>query len=155
MISQTSEATGILLEEPPIKENPRTCVTCKHLLGKRERKDLIDDWRCHHPNNIKQEGIDPVTGDNYTKYKVDSIRAVRQFHIYFPKPDHPGIPTCDSKWWEEYVYVPYVPPTIGGNEATDITFDPEALAKGREAAKARMEAIKNKRKLSSSDLTNL
>lgn len=136
--------------------NPKTCVTCKHLLGKRQNtEDWNTKWACHHPNNIASTSIHEVTGLPIILLKVIPIGPLRGYHS--TDCPNPRV-TCGGDWWEEYVYVPYTLPSIGGDVGTELEtgekFTPDALSAGREAAKARFEAIK-KRKLTNTDLNNL
>lgn len=55
-----------------------TCVTCKHLLGKRTNlEDAAEKWRCQHPSNIFHTSIDVVTGVTRVTYAYATIYAVR------------------------------------------------------------------------------
>lgn len=56
----------------------KTCVTCKHLLGKRTNiEDAAEKWCCQHPSNIFHTSVDVVTGLPRVTYNYVNIYNVR------------------------------------------------------------------------------
>lgn len=137
---------------PPMLEvvppEPKFCINCKHLLGVRYQTHDFPKWRCLHPNNLtrndKKRNL--VTGiEEYIRvFKEESIEAMR----YRETPEFCG-PT--GKWYEEYIKPEYKPePSIQGVKAVELaevetTFPPDVLKNNREAAAAKIAALKLKR----------
>lgn len=112
-----------------------TCNNCKHVIGNRHNTEKWREWGCGNPKNILEENINPVNGLSYRVYRVQLAWNQR-----IPKIDfHSGLPNTDNtcgpegSWYEEYI-PPQQEPTIAGQAATEIVFDPEVLERNREAA---------------------
>jgi hypothetical protein len=84
---------------------PKTCITCKYLLGKR-LPELVGNWKCAHPENILDNTINLVTGDTIITYKV-SIFDARYKSYILREGERIGNDTflCGylGMYWEEYV----------------------------------------------------
>lgn len=54
---------------------------------------MWEKWKCGHPNNIKEEGINLVSGQAYRIYKVEFCKDART-----------SLPSCNhtGAWFEEY-----------------------------------------------------
>lgn len=101
-----------------------TCNTCRHLIGRREYQENFEKWKCGNPNNIEGTGVNLVSGLPYTNYKITYCITQRLDPL-----------SCgpEGLWYEEYI-PPQQEPTIAGQAATEIVFDPEAIERNRQAA---------------------
>lgn len=74
-------------EEVIYPEEMRTCITCVHLLGKRQ-PEYVDKWQCTHPKNISRREVNRVTGEPVISYShvIGDCRYS----------------TCTGDWWGLY-----------------------------------------------------
>jgi hypothetical protein len=76
-------------------EQPKTCVTCIHLLGKRTNiEDAETKWRCVHPANVLPSDTNLVTGVVTRQYVEENIFEVRGIN---------GSCGIDGTQWEQYI----------------------------------------------------
>lgn len=81
-------------------DQPKTCVTCVHLLGKRTNiEDAETKWRCVHPDNCLPSHTNLVTGVVTRQYVEENIFEVRGIN---------GSCGIDGTQWERYI--PPAPP---------------------------------------------
>jgi hypothetical protein len=80
----------------------KTCATCAHLIGIRERPEYWQGWKCGAPQNLKEEKVNVVTGLVERIYNLYSCELAREDRE----------PSCglscgkSGAWWQEYVPAP-------------------------------------------------
>ena len=99
------------MDSPPV-----FCINCSHLLGNRNRIELVEDWRCWHSNNIQSRTHNLVTGTPITNYVVSNISDVRTR-------------LCLGDWYEEYVRPTYQAPPVEIGKMVDVTAKLSSLKK--------------------------
>lgn len=100
-----------------MSEELKFCSNCARLIGVRAMTYDTSNWKCGHPANIQDEGIDLVTGLPVKTFRVKSIHDLRKAPIVV------GSQWCgpEGKWYEEYV-----PPV---RTAPDMTEAPKPATK--------------------------
>lgn len=88
-----------------IEQEKRLCCKCKYLLGIRNQLEKAKtDWRCCHPENIKEQTTDLVTGQPVRFYKLQDLYILRA-------KDSP-ICGAEGRLFEEYIPPQYVAPDM-------------------------------------------
>lgn len=113
------------------------CTNCVHLLGRRDKPELVDNWRCHHPNNIASNYRNLVTGTPVIVYKIEDIGKLR---YGVPLSSVPDSMLCgvEGKWFEEYVR-PQEPMVVQGTETG--RFTPPSPVKAKSLSKIKLEDL--------------
>lgn len=119
------------------------CKDCKHLIGVRWKEETAQTWKCAHPENHANWFTNLVTGiqERVVKYPIDYLR-------HGPWDILHTVCGADGKWFELYTPPPAfdIVNTIGGQEGAEIAFDDAALEASKAAAKARLDALKARKK---------
>lgn len=96
--------TDPIIEEGIPPEEGKFCADCKYLLGVRYRAELVKEWRCMYPENLKEnkEVMDLVTG-------ILHYHRVFFYENIYDLRNLTGItlndkPICgpEGRWYEEY-----------------------------------------------------
>jgi len=155
MLLQTDKAKNQVDTDQVKFETDKFCIHCKHFAGSYRHKSIFDSdhgncafrmvrWQRTSVQcklDIIQIERCPISGDLRFTYKHHNCYDVRR-----------DSEACgpDGKWFEEYIEQKYIPPpkvdTIGGQEAVEVAFDETALEAGKAAAKARLEALRARKK---------
>lgn len=133
----------------------QTCNKCKHVIGNREHTEKWEQWECGHPNNIKSEGTNLISGIPYKVYYIPYCKDQREKTSQMGNTGiHSNICGIEGTWFEKYEEYKF-DPTIGGQAPVELeVFDAATLEANRKKADERVAAIKAK-KLSKDDLSNL
>jgi hypothetical protein len=83
--------------------SPRICASCKYLLGNRTRLDTVENWKCHHPNNIADRRQNLVTGEHIIELRAQFLPSMRVGN---------GTGDCGEpgNWFELYIRPDYSTP---------------------------------------------
>lgn len=120
------------------------CKDCKHLIGVRYKSEL-NNWNCGHKlNDLGFDQPHLVTGISKRRFRI-SIYNLRYPPLHYLAE---GVLVCGEggKWFERYEPPNDIVSTLGGQEATEVAFDETALEAGKAAAKARLEALRARKK---------